>query len=80
VTVAYLGMRVELAHAICRHLLIFFCKIARPAWIPKRIGLARQAGPIIISGTKSLFSRRHGQHRQPHRREMFDRHEFAETP
>jgi hypothetical protein len=24
--------------------------------------------------------RRHGRHRQPHRREVFDRHEFAEKP
>jgi hypothetical protein len=27
VTIAYLGMRFELAHAICRHLLIFFVKL-----------------------------------------------------
>jgi hypothetical protein len=27
-----------------------------------------------------LFSSGHGWHRQPHRREVFDRHEFAEKP
>jgi mannose PTS system EIIA component len=64
----------------CYLLILFICKIARPGLGPTRKGLSLQACLIIGLGTKSLFSSRHGRHRQSHRRGVFDHHEVDEKP
>jgi hypothetical protein len=72
-------MRSELIQGICGHRMIF-CKIAWPAWT--RGAKVSRCGRVQFSFWERSHclhaeESRHGRHRQLHRLEVFDRHEYA---